>query len=169
MCGVVMADEMLKSFRSSLASDVCSLLEWKLYWPKVKEFPFQINLDEKILILGYIGDVFDDLEEIPDETFGPFKRVKSRSHVDFIADIAKSVIIRCAEDGCDIGWRIVSRKKGTESNNENAPRHRVILLENRYTGMGLVLLVFDWKYYTSIEMSFCKAKILFKEYSKDVM
>lgn len=161
-----MVNEMLKSFRSSLASDVCSLLEWKLYWPKIEEFPFQVNLDEKMLILNHIADVFDDLEEIPDETFGPFKRVKSRSHVDFIADIAKSVIIKCAKYGCDIGWRIISRKKGTELNSESMPRHRVILLENRYTGTGLVLLVFDWKYYTSIEMGFHEAEILFKEYSK---
>lgn len=169
-----MVNEMLKSLRSSLAGDLCSLFEWKLYWPKVKEFPFQLNINEKLLILGYIADVFDDLEEIPDETFGPFKRVKSRSHVDFIADIAKSVVMKCAEekcieDGFDIGWRIASKKKGTERNNENRLKHRIILLENRHTGMGLVLLVFNCKYYTSIEMRFHEAEILFKEYSKGIL
>ena len=42
-------------------------------------------------------------------------------------------------------------------------------MKNKYTKMGMVLLVFDWKFYMSYELSIKEAERLFKEYSKDIL
>jgi len=163
--GVVVLTEkinMLKVLCKSIQDDIYFLLiSWKQYWPDDIVFPEQESVKEKQHIVDEILCAMEEIESemLSQEPFGVFKQVTSHNYIGFIAD---GIL-------CNTGWYIDLTKTGIVLNHKQGFRHGIHLMKNRYTKMGVVLLVFDWKFYMSDEMGFYEAEILFKEYSKGIV
>lgn len=158
----IMSMNMLKVLCKSLQDDICFLLvSWKQYWPDNIEFPEQESIKEKRYIVNEILSAIDEIEfeTLSQELFGVFRQVTSRTYIEFIADGIFS----------NSGWYIDSEKIGIVLDRKQGVRNAIHFMKNRYTEMGMVLLVFDWKFYMSDELSAQEAERLFKEYSKDIL
>ena len=153
---------MLKILYRSILDDILFLLiSWKQYWPDNIIFPEQKSIEEKRYILNEILCAMDEIEfeTLSQERFGVFRQVTSHNYVGFIADGISS----------NSGWYIDSEKIGVVLNRKRGVKNAVHFMKNKYTKMGMVLLVFDWKFYMSYELSIKEAERLFKEYSKDIL
>jgi len=152
----------LKVLCKSLQDDIFFLLvSWKQYWPDNVVFPEQKSIKEKQHIVDEILCAMDEIESetLSQEPFGVFRQVTSHNYIAFIADGISS----------NTGWYIDSEKTGVVLDRKQGFRHAIHFMKNRYTEMGLVLLLFDWKFYMSDELCVQEAEDLFKEYSKGVL
>lgn len=152
----------LRTLCKSIQDDIYFLLvSWKQYWPDNIPFPEQESIREKRHILNEILCAIDEIEfeMLSQDLFGVFRQVTSHSYLGFIADGILS----------NTGWYINSEKIGAVLDYERGVRNAVHFMRNKYTEMGMILLVFDWKFYMSDELCIRDAEILFKEYSKDII